>query len=403
MRRLSVPSLNGQLRLLVMALVAGAAFWPSAVHAQDIEKQVSRMNKKAMEDYDSLEFDSARKTLTDAIAMLRSNGVDETPIAAKTYVNLGIVYIAGFKDVNRGKQQFVNALKINADAKLDPALATPELEDAFDSARKQVGARKPQPPPPPPKREEPPPLQPKKVTPPPPPPKREEPPPPPPKREEPPPPPPPKREEPPPPPPKREEPPPPPPSRSRPRRRGEGAAAQPHRRGAAQRAHRGQGAARHRTRAPPACSCSSAASGQEDYVSLAMKHTKGAEYVPSIPAEAVTGRALQYYLEARDQRGRPVVGSAARRPIRTSSPSATARRRAKACPRSPSRRTRRSRRGCAVSATRRRTRRRRQVPPAVRLPHARLRPRLPAGRKPHRSGVAVSGETHTTAYAPGSR
>src|SRR6478736_10314818 len=92
------------------------------VHAQDIEKQVSRMNKKAMEDYDSLEFDSARKTLVDAIAMLRANGYDETPIAAKTYVNLGIIYISGFKDVNRGKQQFVNALKINPDVKLDANL-----------------------------------------------------------------------------------------------------------------------------------------------------------------------------------------------------------------------------------------------------------------------------------------
>src|SRR5207253_2366835 len=50
-------------------------------------------------------------------------------------------------------------------------------------------------------------------------------------------------------------------------------------------------------------------SGQEDYVSLAMKHTKGAEYIAQIPGEATSGRALQYYLEARDQRGRPVIGS----------------------------------------------------------------------------------------------
>src|SRR5438270_10371926 len=131
--------------ILLAAAVAVVVALARPARAQDVEKQVSRMNKKAMEDYDSLEFDSARKTLVDAVAMLRANGVDETPLAAKTYINLGIVYISGFKDVNRGKQQFVNALKINPDAKLDPALATPELEEAFDAARKQAGVRKPKP------------------------------------------------------------------------------------------------------------------------------------------------------------------------------------------------------------------------------------------------------------------
>src|SRR5438477_11948377 len=101
--------------LIVAALVATAL----PARAQDIEKQGGRMSKKAMEDYDSLEFESARKTLIDAVAMLRANGYDETPLAAKTYVNLGMLYIAGFKDRNRGVQQFVNALKIKPDTKLD--------------------------------------------------------------------------------------------------------------------------------------------------------------------------------------------------------------------------------------------------------------------------------------------
>src|SRR5436305_7189251 len=100
--------------LLPLLLLLGG----SIAHAQDVEKQVQRMNKKAMEDYDSLEFESARKTLIDAVAMLRANGLDETPLAAKTFLNLGILYIAGFKDVTRGKQQFVAALKIKPDIKI---------------------------------------------------------------------------------------------------------------------------------------------------------------------------------------------------------------------------------------------------------------------------------------------
>src|SRR5258706_14363464 len=119
--------------------VAFVLFFVAPAFAQaDIEKQVGKMNKRAMEDYDSLEFESARKTLIDAVAMLRANGYDETPLAAKTYVNLGMVYIAGFKDRNRGVQQFVNALKIKPDFKLDPMVSTPELEEAFGAAQKQL-------------------------------------------------------------------------------------------------------------------------------------------------------------------------------------------------------------------------------------------------------------------------
>ena len=40
-----------------------------------------------------------------------------------------------------------------------------------------------------------------------------------------------------------------------------------------------------------------------------MKNTSGAEWVGVIPPEAVTGKSLQYYLEARDARGRAVANS----------------------------------------------------------------------------------------------
>src|SRR3954463_139967 len=98
------------------------ALIPSVVAAQqqDVVKLVERLNQKAMEDYDSLEFDSARQTLLSAIAKLRDAGQDETPTAAKVYMSLGVVYIAGFKDRNRGIQQFVDALKIDGTAQLDP-------------------------------------------------------------------------------------------------------------------------------------------------------------------------------------------------------------------------------------------------------------------------------------------
>ncbi len=98
------------------------------------------MNQKAMEDFDALEFDTARKTLIDAVSMLRANGLDETPLAAKTYINLGVLYVAGFKDRSRGIAQFASALKIRPELKLDPAVASPELNEAFGVAQKQAAA-----------------------------------------------------------------------------------------------------------------------------------------------------------------------------------------------------------------------------------------------------------------------
>ncbi len=136
-----------RLAQVAASLLVLAAAVPEAVAEQDLLKQAEKLNKTAMEDYDSLEFDSARQTLLSAIAKLRDAGQDDTPTAAKIYTNLGIVYIAGFKDKNRGLQQFVNALKIDGTIVLDPERATPELQEAFEAAQKQVPARKPAKPP----------------------------------------------------------------------------------------------------------------------------------------------------------------------------------------------------------------------------------------------------------------
>jgi hypothetical protein len=213
---------------------------------QDADKQIQRMNKRAMADYDNLEFELARKTLMDAVSLLRQAGIDETPTAARTFQNLGIVYVAGFKDRNRGLQQFVWALKIDPNLKLDPAVASPELEEVWNAARKQAGVQKP-----PPEDKNPPAPAPDDVkglqhT---------------------------------------------PVDEARP---GEPITI---------KAQLGSdvGATRvfllYRT------------SGQADYLPLPMKNVGGADWVAVIPGDAVEDRPLQYYIEARDKRGRAVIGA----------------------------------------------------------------------------------------------
>src|SRR5262249_54987386 len=133
--------LIAQLAILLMAARAPGD--------EGVEKQVRRLNRRAMAAYDALDFDSAKKTLLDAVALLRSNGLDATPQAARTYLNLGIVYVAGLKDQERGLEQFATALRLDPNLKLDPELASPELEQAFQSAEAEMAARRSRPAPPP--------------------------------------------------------------------------------------------------------------------------------------------------------------------------------------------------------------------------------------------------------------
>src|SRR5688572_6472754 len=130
-------------RVLAAALLLTglASVCPTPAHAAPDTDRIEYLNKKAMEDYDALEFDSARRTLVDCIAKLRAAGLDQTPLAAKTHVNLGIVYISGFHDRGRGQQQFERALQIDPTMRLDAAIATPDLQGAWDTAEK-VAAKK---------------------------------------------------------------------------------------------------------------------------------------------------------------------------------------------------------------------------------------------------------------------
>ena len=130
-----VRTLSGCLRLptLCFVLTAAVAMPLQPALGNPTTDRVAYLNKKAMEDYDTLEFESARKTLTDAIALLRKSGADQTVQAARTYINLGMVYIA-LRDKSRGQQQFVKALSINPKAKLDPSLATPEMQSVWEAA-----------------------------------------------------------------------------------------------------------------------------------------------------------------------------------------------------------------------------------------------------------------------------
>src|SRR3954466_2041398 len=124
---------------LAITLMAGRAV------AQDqaaIEKLV-QMNKKALDDYDTLEWDSAKKTLLDALMAGKKAGLDNHPVMARTYVHLGAVYLTGYKDRGKALSSFQRALEIDPGIQLSKGIATPDVQSLFAEAQKKGGGRGP--------------------------------------------------------------------------------------------------------------------------------------------------------------------------------------------------------------------------------------------------------------------
>ena len=96
------------------------------------------MNKKALDDYDTLEWDSAKKTLLDALVAGKKAGLENHPVMARTYVHLGAVYITGFKNRDKAIQSFTRALEIDPAIQLSKGIATSRGERCV--RRGQAGA-----------------------------------------------------------------------------------------------------------------------------------------------------------------------------------------------------------------------------------------------------------------------
>jgi hypothetical protein len=99
-----------------------------------------QMNKKALHDFDMREFDAAKKTLNDALVAGKTAGLDSRPVTARTYVNLGAVYIAGYRERQKGIQSFARALEIDPQIQLSKGIETDEIMAEFAEAQRSARA-----------------------------------------------------------------------------------------------------------------------------------------------------------------------------------------------------------------------------------------------------------------------
>src|SRR5262245_25511948 len=140
--------------LAAIALSALAATPAARAEAEDSAAvaKITTLNKKAVDEYQNLNFEEARKLLKNAIELCGQSNLDNHPVTARTYIHLGIVTFTGFKQKDEAIKYFRKAIEIQADIKLDKILATPEVQEVYDEAVEQHKADSaPKTPPPPPK------------------------------------------------------------------------------------------------------------------------------------------------------------------------------------------------------------------------------------------------------------
>ena len=96
----------------------------------DIEKKI----KEAMESYDLMDYDASKKLLNQALSSAKKAKLDKDPIAAKAYLDLGIVSFVN-NDQDAAKLSFLSAVQIDGKIQIDPAYKSPEMAKLLEEAR----------------------------------------------------------------------------------------------------------------------------------------------------------------------------------------------------------------------------------------------------------------------------
>jgi hypothetical protein len=130
-------------RLFPLALVALVAFAPGEeARAQDqsaIQKMID-LNRQALAAFGTKDFEGAKSALMDAVVLGKEAGLTNDKMMARTYLHLGVLYVDGLKDRNKGLRYLALALRIRPDIPMTPSLATPAVTAAFEEAKHDPGA-----------------------------------------------------------------------------------------------------------------------------------------------------------------------------------------------------------------------------------------------------------------------
>jgi hypothetical protein len=138
-RSRSISTLAGRAALLLTFVLATLLSGSAAAQEQAAVDRLVQLNKRAMDDYDTADFDVARKMLLEAEKLGKRAGLEGHPVMARTYVHLGALYWVGYKDSKKAQHYFGKALAIQPDIKLDKNMVSGSLNKLFAKAQEQHG------------------------------------------------------------------------------------------------------------------------------------------------------------------------------------------------------------------------------------------------------------------------
>lgn len=125
-------------------LLSFVFFSESTAYAQCADEDratIHEINKKAMEQYQNMDFKEARKLLESAFRKAEATECTLDWIHAKTLMNLGVLLAGGEGNIPLARKFFIEALRVRPEAPLDREFATPVLTKIYKRARKRLRIR----------------------------------------------------------------------------------------------------------------------------------------------------------------------------------------------------------------------------------------------------------------------
>jgi hypothetical protein len=125
----------------VRSLAAVAAVWALLVAMgtaqagpkQDVQSKI----KEAMESYDMMDYEAARKLLTQALSIAKKNRLDKDPIVARAHIDMGILSFVN-QETEAAKLSFLSAVQIDPKIQIDPAYKSAEMAKLLEQARSEA-------------------------------------------------------------------------------------------------------------------------------------------------------------------------------------------------------------------------------------------------------------------------
>ncbi len=116
-------------------LVAAVVFCAFAGSAwADPKSDVQAKTKEAMASYDAMDYSATKKLLNQALATAKKAKLDKDPVVARLYLNIGIAAFAD-GDQDGAKVAFLSAVQVDSKIQIEPAYKSPELTKLLEQAR----------------------------------------------------------------------------------------------------------------------------------------------------------------------------------------------------------------------------------------------------------------------------